>query len=339
MPPIIHRSIFMGGNKILSICVPTYNRPVALRRLLTSLVDQITDEVELIIGDDGDIEETRKVLGEFPDFEIIHFKNDDGPGFDKNLLAVTNKARGEYIWWFGDDDEFLPGAISTVLGLIRTHPDILYIWADFYFSGTKKFTVDLPGSRLFTNRNEFLENIAVGIGYISASILKRKIILEGVEKSKKYIGSAFVHVPLVLHALSQKGVYYYLQGPVIVNHPADPATAKPSNVENADTSLSHISLFEVFGINFANILRTFRGSFSNKSIRRVIKKSFGSTWRGVLVGSTAGWDTPEGKRWKMFVNFWMYPECYLALILFSLPPKVNAFLYDKYKDIRRKKLF
>jgi len=66
-------------------------------------------------------------------------------------------------------------------------------------------------------------------------------------------------------------------------------------------------------------------------VRKVIKKSFASLWRGMLVGWIGGWDTPKGKRWRMFKLYWSYPECWIALPIMLMPLWVNRGLYRVYK--------
>jgi len=42
----------MNNQILLSICVPTYNRPVQFKRMLTGLMPQLTKEIELVIRDE-----------------------------------------------------------------------------------------------------------------------------------------------------------------------------------------------------------------------------------------------------------------------------------------------
>jgi len=84
-------------------------------------------------------------------------------------------------------------------------------------------------------------------------------------------------------------------------------------------------------VGFANLLWEFEGTFSRKAIRKTIKGSFGQTWRGMLVGWIGGWDTPKGKRWRMFKLFWSYPECWIALPIMLMPLWINKGLFRIYK--------
>ena len=57
-------------------------------------------------------------------------------------------------------------------------------------------------------------------------------------------------------------------------------------------------------------------------------------WRGVLVGWAGGWDTPKGKRIKLMRYFYMFPEAWIAIILFSMPSFFNNLMYKFYKNIK-----
>ena len=52
----------MNNQILLSVCVPTYNRPTQFRRMLIGLMPQLTDEIELVIRDDSPNNETKKVF-------------------------------------------------------------------------------------------------------------------------------------------------------------------------------------------------------------------------------------------------------------------------------------
>jgi hypothetical protein len=89
--------------------------------------------------------------------------------------------------------------------------------------------------------------------------------------------------------------------------------------------------FEIYGVNLHKIVREYSAYFLPNTIRQTLKKSFGQTWRGVMVGWIGGWDTPNGKRIKMLRYFWMFPEVWIAITLFLIPLPINKLLYRAYK--------
>ena len=61
---------------------------------------------------------------------------------DKNFLQSMHNASGTYIWFCGQDDEILSGAIAVVSDLVKDSDKIQNIYLDFsQFDEQKKLTV------------------------------------------------------------------------------------------------------------------------------------------------------------------------------------------------------
>lgn len=319
------------NHKLLSICILSYNQAPDIERLLNSLVPQVTDEVEIIIRDDSTNNETELLVERLSNIIPIRYFHGKKEGIDKTVIFLTNEARGEFVWWLGDD-EVLPDGVGSVLEVIKRVPDVTFIWANYRLVYGTKLAIDLQASRLFKSKDELLELGGAGLGFVSATVFKRKSALTGIDESKKYAGSFFVNLYLVLYVISQPGRHYYVHGPVVICHPATVDEIKMVVVKSPGVIKN--DAFEVFGVTFSRIVREFAAAFSSVTVRRVINKSFGQTWRGVLVAWVGGWDTPKGKRVRMIKYFWMFPECWIALLFFLTPLSVNKLLYRIYKAFR-----
>ncbi|MCR5215109.1 MAG: glycosyltransferase [Eubacterium sp.] len=112
---------------LLSICVPSYNRPEELKRLLESIDStKYAKEIEVIIQEDKapKRQEVREVVQDFIDirnkngYEIKYFENEENCGYDKNLRTLPKRATGEYVMYMGDDDMYVPGALDEYLDLL-----------------------------------------------------------------------------------------------------------------------------------------------------------------------------------------------------------------------------
>lgn len=105
----------------ISLIISTYNRPDALRLVLISVANQLTDkclhedDIEIIIADDGSTSETRELVNSFCSkvpFNLIHVWHED-TGF--RLAAIRNlavsKSTGAYLVFIDGDciipDDFL----------------------------------------------------------------------------------------------------------------------------------------------------------------------------------------------------------------------------------------
>lgn len=99
----------------ISIIIPIYNAASTLQAAVDSLLKQKIDEMELLLIDDGSTDETPAVCHQLAlqdqRVQVITQKN-------AGICAARNRglsvARGEYIAFCDDDDEFLPGALQLL---------------------------------------------------------------------------------------------------------------------------------------------------------------------------------------------------------------------------------
>ena len=79
---------------LLSFCIPTYNRPERIYKILKQLVNLKTNEIEIVIGDDNpSSKKTEEVVNKFIDSRISYFRNKENLGMDGNLLMVVKKQK------------------------------------------------------------------------------------------------------------------------------------------------------------------------------------------------------------------------------------------------------
>ena len=115
----------------LTIAIPSYNRPWLLKRLLESL-DCDGNGVEVLISDDNSplLESIDQVIRDFTnssDIEVTVCVQDRQLGYDGNLRFLFEKAQGRFTVVMGDDDEFVPGAISKLVEKLRAEPKLGYL--------------------------------------------------------------------------------------------------------------------------------------------------------------------------------------------------------------------
>ncbi len=114
---------------LLSITIPTYNRPQYLKILLESIKIQLDSNeelkniVEVVVSDNSTNEETKLMLAEYGmNFKNIKYHlNEKNLGFDLNVLNAVKMAGGKYCWYFGDDDVFINGGIQFVVNQLKTN--------------------------------------------------------------------------------------------------------------------------------------------------------------------------------------------------------------------------
>lgn len=108
-------------NKVLSICIPTYNRSEQLKESLTKLFsdpDFDNEIIEVIVSDNCSTDMTKEVVLNFP--QIKYYRNSQNESF-KNLTTVLSCATGKYIKLFNDTFSFKPNALKFMLNKIKAH--------------------------------------------------------------------------------------------------------------------------------------------------------------------------------------------------------------------------
>jgi glycosyltransferase involved in cell wall biosynthesis len=131
---------------MISIIIPTYNRPNELIECLDSLIKQGYTKWECIVVDDGStLNNFEKVNGFIKNFtdRIYLFRRPDylikGPSSCRNY--GLKKAKGNYIQFFDDDDEMYPNMLKEKFEEIeKTKADVVVAPLDFYDINKKKIT-------------------------------------------------------------------------------------------------------------------------------------------------------------------------------------------------------
>lgn len=121
------------SNNILTIGIPTYRRPEALKRALKSIFDLSKPDLEfqvLIIDDSGDKEfrsQNRKVIENLKRFGRVNLiEHQENRGYAYSLIELFSNCKTEYILLSADDDLIDITQFSKLYNfLIRYTPDIV----------------------------------------------------------------------------------------------------------------------------------------------------------------------------------------------------------------------
>lgn len=108
---------------LVSVGIPTYNRPDGLRRTLECITGQTYRNMEIIVSDNcspnPDAEKVGKEFAE-KDPRVQYFRQMENTGLF-SFQFVLEKATGEYFMWAADDDIWDPRFISTLLKLLESN--------------------------------------------------------------------------------------------------------------------------------------------------------------------------------------------------------------------------
>lgn len=186
--------------KLLSICIPTFNRAKLLHRQLAWLANEIKtfgNECEVIVSDNCSSDDTLAIIQEWKSaFSHTAFhvnQNAENLGWMGNFLYCLNAASGRYTWIIGDDDVIYKGALAHVIEKLKEKPDLSLLYLNFSdynpetgaVAAEHWFDPALEDANSYDGKAIFQKCIKDNIGsviFISATIFRTQFAREAQQK-------------------------------------------------------------------------------------------------------------------------------------------------------------
>lgn len=107
---------------MISVCMPTYNGELFIKEQISSILDQLDFEDELVISDDGSLDNTLKIIDTFGDKRIKLIRhNPDRVSLHYKFSLTTNNienalihAKGDIIFLADQDDIWKPNKVRVI---------------------------------------------------------------------------------------------------------------------------------------------------------------------------------------------------------------------------------
>jgi len=109
---------------LVSVIIPTYNHGKYLLEALESIWSQKYPLVEVIIVDDGSIDNTKQIIASITDVKYI-YQNNQGLSAARNI-GITN-SNGEYFIFLDADDWLLPDSITTNVSYLKRDESLAFV--------------------------------------------------------------------------------------------------------------------------------------------------------------------------------------------------------------------
>jgi len=120
--------------ELVSVIIPTYNRASLLPRAIISVLNQTYANLEVLIIADNCTDNTTQILDDFRNnskIKIIELSENVGGAEARNI--GLNKAKGEYIAFLDDDDEWYPEKISAQIKILKKKKDVCIVGCNCQF--------------------------------------------------------------------------------------------------------------------------------------------------------------------------------------------------------------
>jgi hypothetical protein len=121
-----------------SIVLPTLRRPDTLEHSLQTALRQPRDDVEIVVQNNGDDADSRRLVEGLGDARARHFATDSVLAMGDNWERALGNSRGEWVTFVGDDDGLLPDACAVLANLgglddyeLLTWTPPMYLWPEY----------------------------------------------------------------------------------------------------------------------------------------------------------------------------------------------------------------
>lgn len=172
-------------NKLVSVIIPTYKRSDTLKRAVNSVLNQTYKNIEIIVVDDNnpetaERERTRFVMTQYENIDTVKYIEHP---YNKNGSAARNTgfraAKGDYIAFLDDDDEFLPEKVEKQVQCLEYRGEI---WGACYTNyirkdGNKIYSRSAENREGFLLKEELMRNLWVAAG---SNLMIRHSVVEHV---------------------------------------------------------------------------------------------------------------------------------------------------------------
>lgn len=250
------------ANKLLAVCIPTYNRAAKLREGIEKLLPLVRrHNIPVYVSDNASTDGTEAVVRElqasYP--YLFYSQNPENYGADRNFEIVLKQPSAAFAWLLSDDDRLIDGALERALEIIQNGVYDLII-----FNGGKLEdghlvrgrVRDIP-SRAYFDRNELLADLGWHTTWMSG-LLFGQGLREGGNFSS-YYQSSLLQVGVIFNYFADREPAVYWE--------ATPGFFDASNGWAAWYSRA----FEICVDNWRRVIDGLPNSYSETAKRTCIK--------------------------------------------------------------------
>ena len=220
----------LNNINLVSVIIPTHNRIDLLKRAIYSALNQTYKNIEIIVVDDQSIDGTNDYVSTIQDKKIKYIRNEKHLHVSQSRNIGINHARGEFIAFLDDDDEWLPKKLEKQLPLFNNiRVGIVYSSITLHFERYNLSYITKPAKRGDVYKSLLIKNIIGG----TVSVIVRKKALEEIAEAY-YFDLKFPareEYDLWIR-LSKEWEVEYIKEPLVTAYYRNSITRISTNVDN-----------------------------------------------------------------------------------------------------------
>lgn len=193
----MRRQAANASDPLVSICIPSFNYGRYLGDAITSALNQMYPNIEVVVCDNGSSDETFDVLASYrDDTRVKTFINSEPLSMVANHNAAVAKASGEYVVVLSADDVLLPHHVAALLSRIKDPSDPVDIaFGQVAYTDTARRPIGTPFAYGilpvdYSGRDDFAISLLVYSHALPAKLIP-KAVYERLGSFDESITSAF----------------------------------------------------------------------------------------------------------------------------------------------------
>lgn len=158
---------------LVSILIPTHERPAYLREALLSALAQTHRELDIVITDNGASEASLEAVADLVrgDSRVRHLRCPERQYYLENWLYGLSHCQGELLNFLMDDDLFHPEKVERMAGLLSAHPEVALVTSyRELIDGRGRRLPDLPDTASLFGADALVRGEVMGSRMIQAGV-------------------------------------------------------------------------------------------------------------------------------------------------------------------------
>lgn len=158
----------------VTVYIPTYNYGKYIDKAVKSVLNQTSHDWELIIIDDGSIDNTKKTLTQYKNNPKIRIVQQENKGLNITNNIALRLANGKYIMRLDADDYLDENALLILSNLLDTKPEVGLIYPDYYEIDPEGEIINLVRRKKVEEEVELLDLPAHG----ACTMFRREVLMQ-----------------------------------------------------------------------------------------------------------------------------------------------------------------
>lgn len=204
---------------LLTIGIPTFNRPQELQELLSAIEKSVSNssslKIEVLISDNKSVPSIENLVAPFltrnPQFHLV--TNDQNIGYDRNINQIFSLSRGKYVLIISDDDRINSDHFLDFYSTFENATADIILFESLFFDSLLKSPSDFEEdffqhvgkTKYYESGEQLLSGLTCEIfGGITGFCMKRSLWNQST--TSRYFGTNWIHLGVLLENLERSPI-------------------------------------------------------------------------------------------------------------------------------------